>query len=78
MVFNADETGFRGTHWVAMFIPLLGPLEYFDPLGQKPETYRTYFRSCLEAGNRGSCETRTDTKIMALPAVANFASTTAL
>ena len=53
MVFNTDETGSRGTHWVAMFVPLSGPLEYFDPLGRKPETYRTYFRSWLEAGNRG-------------------------
>ena len=34
LILNADETGEPGSHWLALYIPKEGPLEFFDPLGQ--------------------------------------------
>lgn len=47
IVFNTDESGTEGSHWVAMFVPFSGPIEFFDPLGRRPESYQSYFRDWL-------------------------------
>ena len=41
VVLNTDESDGKGLHWVAVFVPYSGPLEFFDPLGESPETYKT-------------------------------------
>lgn len=37
LVVNTDTSKKPGTHWVAVFIPRLGPCEYFDSFGFKPQ-----------------------------------------
>ena len=52
-VFNTDESGGSGRHWIGVFVPASGPLEFFDPLGKNPEDYRRYFRFWLESSGKG-------------------------
>ncbi|MCG8032156.1 MAG: hypothetical protein JAZ03_08265 [Candidatus Thiodiazotropha taylori] len=53
LILNTDESDGRGLHWVTVYVPVFGPLEFFDSLGQSPGTYRDYFRSWLVSSGRG-------------------------
>ena len=53
IILNTDESDGRGLHWVAVYVPYSGPLEFFDSLGESPESYRGYFRDWLISGGRG-------------------------
>lgn len=52
IILNTDESRGRGLHWVAVYVPFSGPLEFFDPLGESPETYHGYFRDWLVSSGR--------------------------
>ena len=52
IILNTDESRGRGLHWVAVYVPFSGPLEFFDPLGKSPETYHAYFRDWLVSSGR--------------------------
>ena len=52
VVLNTDESDGKGLYWVAVFVPYPGPLEFFDPLGESPETYKNYFKYWLESNGR--------------------------
>ena len=53
VILNTDESDGRGLHWVAVYIPYSGPLEFFDSLGKSPEWYHDYFRDWLVSSGRG-------------------------
>lgn len=36
MVINTDPSWKPGRHWVAVYVPVRGPWEYFDSYGEKP------------------------------------------
>ena len=40
VVLNQDESDGKGLHLVVVFVPYSGPLEFFDPFGESPETYK--------------------------------------
>ncbi|CAC5361506.1 unnamed protein product [Mytilus coruscus] len=42
---NTDNCNQAGTHWVTFHFPISGPPEFFDSLGEAPETYQHYFRN---------------------------------
>ncbi|CAC5380322.1 unnamed protein product [Mytilus coruscus] len=46
-VVNTDKCDQKGSHWVAFHFPASDPPEFFDSLGQLPETYKHYFRNLL-------------------------------
>ena len=46
-VVNTDVRGMPGKHWTAFYFPKMGPSEFFDPLGHRPEHYRQTFKSIL-------------------------------
>ncbi|CAC5398352.1 unnamed protein product [Mytilus coruscus] len=46
-VVNTDNCNHEGTHWVAFHFPISGPPEFFDSLGEAPETYQKHFRNVL-------------------------------
>ena len=48
-VVNIDPCSEIGSHWTVFHFPEKGPCEFFDSLGQKPETYRRRFRNVLIA-----------------------------
>ena len=52
IVLNTDESDGRGLHWVAVYVPHSGPLEFFDSLGRGPETYHGYFKDWLVSSGR--------------------------
>ena len=52
IILNTDESDGRGLHWVALYVPYSGPLEFFDSLGESPESYHDYFRDWLVASGR--------------------------
>ena len=35
-IVNTDDSTNIGQHWIAIFCPIIGNIEYFDPIGQKP------------------------------------------
>lgn len=37
-VANTDRMGYKGTHWIACYCPSRLSIEYFDPLGERPNT----------------------------------------
>ena len=49
VVLKQDESDGKGLPWVAVFVPYSGPLEFFDPFGESPETYKNYFKYWLES-----------------------------
>ena len=53
IILNTDECDGRGLHWVSVYVPYSGPLEFFDSLGKSPETYHDYFRDWLVSSGRG-------------------------
>jgi hypothetical protein len=42
-IVNTDTCDRGGSHWVAFHFPLVGPTEFFDSLGNAPETYHRRF-----------------------------------
>lgn len=46
-VVNTDVRGMPGKHWTAFYFPKVGPSEFFDPVGHRPERYRASFKTCL-------------------------------
>jgi hypothetical protein len=46
-IVNTDVSGSPGTHWVAFYFPKRGPVEFFDPVGHKPEYYHNRFKHVL-------------------------------
>jgi hypothetical protein len=46
-IVNTDTCDRGGSHWVAFHFPLVGPAEYFDSLGNAPETYHRRFAKVL-------------------------------
>ena len=45
MVINTDPSWKPGRHWVAIFVPAIGPWEYFDSYGEEPNV--SYVRQFL-------------------------------
>ena len=41
-IINTGESDTPGQHWFALFIPKLGPIEYFDSYGNKPINKEIY------------------------------------
>lgn len=37
LIANEDSSAYKGSHWVAFYIPKTGHPEYFDSLGRAPE-----------------------------------------
>ena len=35
-IVNTDDSTKIGQHWIAIFHPIFGNIEYFDPIGEKP------------------------------------------
>ena len=52
LILNSDESGDPGSHWLAMYIPEKGPLEFFDPLGRGPGDYQDFLKYWLESSER--------------------------
>jgi hypothetical protein len=46
-IVNTDTCDRGGSHWVAFHFPLVGPAEFFDSLGNAPETYHRRFANVL-------------------------------
>ena len=46
-VVNTDTCNEKGRHWVAFHFPVTGVPEFFDSLGNAPETYQRHFREVL-------------------------------
>lgn len=46
-IVNTDECQKERTHWTAFHCPAHGPCEFFDSLGNPPETYQIRFRNVL-------------------------------
>lgn len=38
-IVNTQQKNQRGKHWIALYFPEHGPVEYFDSLGRKPIYY---------------------------------------
>ena len=41
-IVNTDYSNGKGKHWVAIFVPNNGIIEYFDPFGMKPVNKEVY------------------------------------
>lgn len=48
-VVNTDLCSGKGIHWVVFHFPKSGNSEFFDSLGERPETYRRRFKDVLIA-----------------------------
>jgi hypothetical protein len=46
-IVHSDTCDRGGSHWVAFHFPLVGPAEFFDSLGNAPETYHRRFANVL-------------------------------
>lgn len=46
-VVNTDPCSERGSHWTVFHFPKKGAGEFFDSLGERPETYHRRFRNVL-------------------------------
>lgn len=46
IVANTDKSNEPGTHWVAFYVPVRGPIEYFDSFGMAPRN--KYFKKFLK------------------------------
>ena len=42
IICNTDSSDQSGTHWVALFLPKIGKIEYFDSFGMKPMNDEIY------------------------------------
>ncbi|VDI68724.1 Hypothetical predicted protein [Mytilus galloprovincialis] len=48
-VVNSDPCSDVGSHWLVFHFPEIGPSEFFDFLGEKPEKYQRRFKNVLIA-----------------------------
>ena len=46
-VVNTDTCDEEGSHWVVFHFPAMGMPEFFDSMGNAPETYQRHFRNVL-------------------------------
>lgn len=48
IIANTDASTESGRHWVAFYIPIKGPSEYFDSVGRKPvnEEFIKFLKRC--------------------------------
>jgi hypothetical protein len=46
-IVNTDTCDCGGSHWVAFHFPLVALAEFFDSLGNAPETYHCHFANVL-------------------------------
>lgn len=53
LILNADESRQSGSHWLAIYVPAKGHVEFFDSLENTPEYYHIYFKTWLESSGRG-------------------------
>ena len=53
VVVNTSESKSTGSHWVAIYLPEEGPVEFFYFLGRAPGHYHTYFKFFLLQFGRG-------------------------
>ena len=53
LIANTDPHYMRGQHWIAMYIPRQGPIEFFDSFGHTPEHYNINFVRFLQRMDRG-------------------------
>lgn len=45
-IINTEDRGKPGQHWVATYVPSVGPVEFVDSFGKPPEEYGLYF-NCI-------------------------------
>lgn len=65
MVINTDPSWRPGRHWVAIYVPCVGPVEYFDSYGKSPDVPAilrflrgkpsVYNRRCLQSRTSEVC-----------------------
>ena len=48
VISNTDTSQGPGTHWVVFYFPRRGPYEFFDSLGNSPESYHVGFEKILD------------------------------
>ena len=46
-IVNTDPHDLPGKHWVCIFIPYRGPIEFFDSLGKHPRDYSKLFEDFM-------------------------------
>ena len=52
-IVNTDESNKLGSHWVGIYLPSRGPLEFFDALGKPPEYYHRHLEKWCQSFNSG-------------------------
>ena len=57
-VVNTDFCSGKGIHWVVFHFPKSGSVEFFDSLGNAPETYQRHFREVLILNGPQYCVVR--------------------
>ena len=48
VISNTDTSEGPGEHWVAFYFPKRGPYEFFDSIGNSPESYHVGFEKILD------------------------------
>ena len=48
VIANTDTYGGPGKHWVVFYFPKRGPYEFFDSIGNSPESYGVGFEKILD------------------------------
>ena len=46
-IVNTDTHDLAGKHWVSMYVPCVGPIEFFDSLGKHPRFYSPLFEKFI-------------------------------
>jgi hypothetical protein len=52
LIVNTDNLIGEGKHWIGIFLPKHGPIEFFDSLGRPPGHYNPTFLSFLKRVQR--------------------------
>ncbi len=47
LILNSDDSGKPGKHWCAIYVPQLGPPEFFDSAANLPQSYNITFQDFL-------------------------------
>ena len=53
IIVNTAESNRLGSHWVGIYLPDTGPVEFFDSLGKSPSHYHLYFHTFLQSFGSG-------------------------
>ena len=48
VISNTDTSNGPGMHWVVFYFPKRGPYEFFDSMGNSPESYNVGFEKILD------------------------------